>query len=65
MQNKAKKSTRRGNDLVTELLLQHAFFIIFASRKGSKTMQYNAVNKHVTLICVFLIKQALLPSVTL
>ena len=38
MKNEAKETSETGNDLVTELLLQYAFFSVFASRKGSKAV---------------------------
>jgi len=60
VQNKAKETPETGNAGNGTV----ASTCVFISRKGSKTMQYNAINKHVTFICVFLIKQALLSSVT-
>jgi hypothetical protein len=44
MQNEAKEPLKKGNDLVTELLLFYAFLYTFRLRKGSKAMQIGTVN---------------------
>jgi hypothetical protein len=48
MKNGAINRQKRGNDLVTELLLFDAFFCIFSFRNGRKSMQYNETNQRVT-----------------
>jgi len=52
MQNGAKKSSKMGNELVSELLLFFAFFCLFTLCKRSKTAQNSAIYQQVTLIFV-------------
>jgi hypothetical protein len=51
---KSRLST--GNDLVTELLLQNAFFLTFLCFSGSKTMHQTVNNQQVTLFFAVLPK---------
>ena len=62
MQIEATKPPKKGNDLVTELMLKYAFFYHFDLIKRCKVKQYNDDYKHIRCCWVFMVNRFRLPT---